>query len=56
MSVILSVIIMTVMAIIGFFVGAFLDNVVGGSILFALISGIACIIHAINHKPTDTKN
>ena len=50
MSVFLSVIIMTVMALTGFFIGGFLDNAIGGAVLFAMISGIACIIRAIDHR------
>lgn len=46
-----SVIIMLMFAVIGFFVGAFLgNNAFSGAILFALISGIACIVHAIESK------
>ncbi len=46
-----SVIIMLMFAVVGFFAGAFLDNnAFSGAILFALISGIACIVHAIESK------
>ena len=46
-----SVIIMLMFAVVGFFTGAFLDNnAFSGAILFALISGIACIVHAIESK------
>lgn len=46
-----SVIIMLMFAVVGFFAGAFLDNnPFSGAILFALISGIACIVHAIESK------
>ncbi len=46
-----SVIIMLMFAVIGFFAGAFFDdNAFSGAILFALISGIACIVHAIESK------
>lgn len=46
-----SVIIMLIFAVIGFFAGAFFDdNAFDGAILFALISGIACIVHAIESK------
>ncbi len=55
MNAILSIIIMSVMAVVGFFVGIYIDNAIGGSILFTLISGIACIIQAINHKPIDAE-
>ena len=54
MNAILAVVIMTVMAVIGFFVGVVVDVPTECAILFALISGIGCIIQAINKKPTDT--
>lgn len=45
---IISLIIMIVSSCIGLFVGALLSNdMIGGMILFALISGIACIIHTL---------
>ena len=53
----LAVVIMAVMALMGFFVGCFITNseesTVCIAILFALISGIGCIIQAINNKPHD---
>ena len=54
MNVILAVVIMTLMAVIGFFAGVVVDVPMECAILFALISGIGCIIQAINKKPTDT--
>ena len=57
MKAIWAVVIMAVMALIGFFVGCFITNseesTVCIAILFALISGIGCIIQAINNKPHD---
>ena len=54
-----AVVIMSVMAAIGFILGFFIANdeaaCVGIAILFALISGIGCIIQAINKKPSDTE-
>ena len=44
---IISLIIMVLSSCIGLFVGGMLNNMVGGMILFALISGIACIIHTL---------
>ena len=55
MNAILAAVIMTVMAVIGFFVGVVVDVPMECAILFALISGIGCIIQAINKKPTDTE-
>ena len=45
-----SVIIMVIAGIIGFFVGGALNNVWGGAILFSLISGIACVIYTIDNR------
>ena len=57
MKAISAVVIMAVMALVGFFVGCFITNSEAATfciaILFALISGIGCIIQAINNKPTD---
>ena len=57
MKAISAVVIMTVMAFVGFLVGFFLTNSEAATlcfaILFAMISGIGCIIQAINNKPTD---
>ena len=48
---VISVIIMAVAGIAGLFVGAFLNNMVGGAILFSMIAGIACMIYSIdNHE------
>ena len=55
MNTILAVVIMTVMAVIGFFIGITVDVPMECAILFALVSGIGCIIQAINKKPTDTE-
>jgi len=45
-----SVIIMVVCGIIGFFIGSAIENAMGGAILFSMISGIACIVYAIDNK------
>ncbi len=45
------VIIMAIAAIAGFFIGATLDEAMGGAILFSMIAGIACIVYNIeNHE------
>ncbi len=46
---VVSLIIMVISAFAGFLVGAFLNDAVGGAILFALISGIACIIYTVDN-------
>ena len=47
---VISVIIMVIAAAAGLFLGAFLNDIVGGMILLALIAGIACIIHTIEEN------
>ena len=44
------VIIMAIAAIAGFFIGATLDETMGGSILFSMIAGIVLIIYAIDNQ------
>lgn len=52
----LAVVIMIVMAFIGYIVESVLfTDISNVPILFVLISGIACIIQAIDHKPHDTE-
>lgn len=46
---VVSLIIMVISAFAGFLVGAFLNDAVGGAILFAIISGIACIIYTVDN-------
>jgi len=49
---IISLIIMIVSSCMGLFVGGLLNNdiMVGWMILFAFISGVACIIHTLESK------
>lgn len=44
------VIIMAIAAITGFFIGATLNEAMGGAILFSLIVGIACIVYNIDNR------
>ena len=46
-----SVIIMVIAGIVGFFIGAFLNEPMAGTILFSMIAGIACIVYAIGQIP-----
>ncbi len=46
---VLAVIIMGIAGIVGFFIGATLDEAMGGAILFSMITGIACIIYTIDN-------
>ncbi len=43
------VIIMAIAAIAGFFIGATYETM-GGSILFSMIAGIACIVYSIENR------
>ena len=45
-----SLLIMILSAGVGLFVGSTLDDAFGGATLFALISGIACIVYAIDNS------
>ncbi len=45
-----SVIIMLLASVAGLFLGAYFGNVMGGMILLALISGIACIIYTLEKR------
>ena len=45
-----SILIMAIFSFAGLFLGALLNDAVGGMILLALISGIACIIHALESR------
>ena len=44
------VIIMAIAAIAGFFIGATLDEIMGGAILISMIAGIACIVYSIENR------
>lgn len=56
MNAILAVVIMLVMAFIGYIVeNVLFSNISNVPTIFVLISGIACIIQAINHNPHDTE-
>ena len=45
-----AVCIMVLAGIVGFFMGAFLDNSMGGAILFSMVAGFACVVHAIGDR------
>ena len=47
---VVSVIIMILCAVVGLFLGASLNNAIGGCILGVLISGIACIIYVLDNQ------
>lgn len=45
-----SVIIMVLAGIVGFFVGSSLNDGFGGAILFSMIAGIACLIYTTDNR------
>ena len=47
---VVSVIVMVIAAIVGFFIGASLCDALGGAILFALIAGFACVIYTLDSR------
>lgn len=47
---VVSLVIMAIAGIAGFFAGAFLDAGLDGAVLFSLIAGIACIIYTIDNQ------
>ena len=50
MRTIISTVIVVIAAVIGFFMGGGMNEVMGGAILFATIAGFACTIQAIESK------
>ncbi|MDO5785485.1 MAG: hypothetical protein Q4P20_10540 [Eubacteriales bacterium] len=47
---VVSIIIMVIAGIMGFFVGSALNEGLNGAILFSLIAGIACVIYTIDNR------
>ncbi len=45
-----SLIIMIISGIVGFFIGALLNDGLSGAILFSLIAGISCIVYTIDNR------
>lgn len=50
MRTIISVLIIIVAAVLGFFMGAGMNQAMGGATLFATVAGFACTIQAIESK------
>lgn len=46
---VISIITMVIAGIVGFFIGATMNEAMSGSILFSLIDGIACIVYTIDN-------
>ncbi len=47
---VVSVIIMVIAGIVGFFIGASMNETLSGAILFSMIAGIACVIYTIDNQ------
>lgn len=47
---VIAVIAMVVSGIIGFFIGATINEMMNGAILFSMIAGIACIVYTIDNR------
>ena len=47
---IISIFVMLVAGLSGFFVGIRIDEAMGGAILFSVIAGIACVIYTIENQ------
>lgn len=46
---IVSIFVMLIAGLIGFFVGIRIDEAMGGAVLFSVIAGIACVIYTIEN-------
>lgn len=47
---IVSLIAMVFYGMLGFLIGAALENAFGGAILFSMIAGIACVVYTIDNR------
>lgn len=47
---VISIITMVISGIVGFFVGAAMNEAMSGAILFSMIAGIACIVYTIDNR------
>lgn len=47
---VVSVIVMVIATIVGFFIGASQGDALGGAILFSLIAGFTCVIYTLDNR------
>lgn len=47
---VVSLIVMVIAGVAGFFIGSALENAFGGAILFSLIAGIACVVYTVDNR------
>ena len=53
MRIMISIILMVIAALVGFFFGAGMNEAMGGAILLSMITGFACTINAIEKNKKD---
>ena len=56
MRVIISIILMVIAALVGFFFGAGMNEAMGGAILLSMITGFACTINVLLKRTRRTDN
>ncbi|MBC8545912.1 hypothetical protein H8711_03025 [Clostridiaceae bacterium NSJ-31] len=47
---VVSIITMVIAGVIGFFIGATMNEAMSGAILFSMIAGIACVVFTIDNR------
>ena len=47
---VVSLIVMVIAGVAGFFIGSALESAFGGAILFSLIAGIACVVYTVDNR------
>ena len=47
---VVSLIVMVIAGVAGFFIGSALENAFAGAILFSLIAGIACVVYTVDNR------
>ena len=45
-----SVLLMVLAGLAGFFVGAAMNDAMGGAVLFSMIAGIACVVYTLDNR------
>ena len=53
MRAMISIILVVIAALVGFFFGAIMNEAIGGAILLSMITGFACTINAIEKNKKD---
>ncbi len=45
-----SILLMVLAGLTGFFVGAAMNDAMGGAVLFSMIAGIACVVYTLDNR------